>query len=633
MNFDWKESIYSDGSRYYIDNPTPELGDIVKIKLRVLSSAPVDKVFLRTVLNGDDHLIEMKVEQKKKGFRYYSCKLEISQPRINYHFYISTQKETYFYNQLEVSTHIPIEDYDFVIVAGYKAPEWIKSTVFYQIFPDRFYNGNPANDVKDNEYEFDGHSTIQRDWSEIPGDYEDSFCLDFFGGDLEGIKAKIPYLKELGVNALYLNPIFYAATHHKYDCLDYFKVDPHFGGDKALIELIEELHKNDMRIILDTSVNHTGTAHKWFNKEGSFYSKDIGAYHNEDSKEREYYYFDEDNNYHGWAGVDTLPTLNYTSEELRDMIYQGEDSVIKHWLKPPFNIDGWRLDVANTMGRMNEKQMHHEIWPEIRKSIREENSQAYILGEHWTDDREFLKGDEWDSSMNYYGFGRPVRQFLGELDRFLSFNNSDYKFKSSKKKAKDISQMFMQKLARLPHQIAYLQFNLFDSHDIHRLHNNPEISWDQYRGAVMMLFTFPGTPNIYYGDEVGLDGRIDTFEGCRYPMEWDAEKQNQNYYKLYNKLALLKQEEDALQEGGFKLLYDQGYVLSYARFTDEKAYLVVISQDNNRTKVEIPVFSLGIGEESEIKEVFNYSDLYNFNDGKLEIELDAKESLLFEITI
>ncbi len=193
--------------------------------------------------------------------------------------------------------------------------------------------------------------------------------------------------------------------------------------------------------------------------------------------------------------------------------------------------------------------------------------------------------------------------------------------------------MMMQKLARLPHQIAYLQFNLFDSHDIHRLHNNPDVSWEGYRGAVIMLFTFPGTPNIYYGDEVGLDGHIETMEGCRYPMVWDEKDQDQRYYELYQRLAQLKLKDEVLQRGGFKILYAEGDVLSYARFTDERAYISITSQEDKRCTVRIPVGVLGVDKDSKIKEEFSYSSDYTYEDGYLNVTLQKEEALLFNIKI
>jgi len=631
-NFDWKESIYSDGSKSYISNSNPQLGGTVTIKLRVFTDSPVKKVILRYIINGIDVYIPMEADKKTGIFTYYKCNLKISQFEINYHFMIGTEQDTYYYNQLKVTNYPPVEEFDFRIIAGYESPEWVKKAVFYQIFPDRFYNGNPGNDVHDNEYMFDGHLTIKKNWGEKPAEYSEAFCLDFFGGDLEGIKEKIPYLKELGVNALFLTPVFYAATHHKYDCLDYFNVDTHFGGNNALEELVEELHKNDMKIIIDVSINHTGTAHRWFNKDGEFFPKEAGAYNNPDAEERKYYFFDKNNKYHSWFGVETLPTLNYTSDKLRDIVYRSESSVVKKWLKPPYNIDGWRFDVAYCMARMDELQMHHEVWPEIRKCIKGINPQAYILAEQWTDNREFLRGNEWDASMNYFGFGRPVRQFVGEADEFIKRLHY-HDLTSTKRRAEEIAKMFMQHIARLSYQIASVQYNMYDSHDIARLHNNPEISYESYRAAVIMQFTFLGTPSIYYGNEINIDGHIQTVEGCRYPMEWNEDKQGKDCLHFHKTLAHLKREEEALQGGGFKILYAKNFVISYTRFTNKKAYIIVCSQDENPVRVKIPASLIGVTDSSRAKELFGRTNMHKIENGMLDVELKPQESMLFEVIL
>ncbi len=359
----WLESVYSDGTECFVSNPQPKLFETVTVWLRVYEDALVRHVFLRTIPNGAERLIEARREKVVNGLAYYAAELQITEKRMQYHFYLVCDEIIYFYNQKEITTYVPDHTYDFVLLTDYKQPEWVKKSVFYQIFPERFYNGNPENDVKSGEYQLNGHDTIQMEsWEAEPLPYEKGFCLDFFGGDLEGVKAKIPYLKELGVTAVYLNPIFLAPSVHKYDCIDYFHVDPHFGGDEALIELSKALHENDMKLILDISINHTGTAHRWFNRDGLFFDKSEGAYNNEDSEERGFYFFKEGtNDYLGWYDVADLPTLNYTSDKLREVIYRGKDSVIRKWLKEPFCIDGWRFDVADVFARNNEVQLSHEL--------------------------------------------------------------------------------------------------------------------------------------------------------------------------------------------------------------------------------------------------------------------------------
>jgi alpha-glucosidase len=239
-----------------------------------------------------------------------------------------------------------------------------------------------------------------------------------------------------------------------------------------------------MNIILDISINHTGIEHKWFNRDCTWFEKSVGAYNNPDSTERGYYFFDENNCYFGWHGVDTMPTLNYNSLALRDIIYRAEDSVIKKWLRPPYSIDVWRFDVADVFARNNETQLDTKLWPEICSAIKSVNPNAYILAEDWGDCPEHLRGDQWDSPMNYYGCGRVIRQFLGEPDLFMSDHPLLKKIRY-KMTASDVKNRIMEHYAKLPFAFWENQFNLFDSHDTPRLHNNPKISFENYKGAVI----------------------------------------------------------------------------------------------------------------------------------------------------
>ena len=627
----WLKSIYTDGTKYFVSNPLPKKGEEVTISIRMLDGAPIKGVILRTKLNGIEHLLPMEKYKVKNNLAYYKTSVKVYEDVLHYHFYIPTENIVYYYTQKEITTYIPDETYDFKILVDYKQPSWVKESVFYQIFPDRFCNGNKELDIKSGEYTFDGHETIHVDnWDKAPGPYNENFCLDFYGGDLVGVKNKIPYLKELGVNAIYLNPIFYGATVHKYDCLDYFKVDPHLGGDEALAELTDELHKNNMKIILDVSINHTGIANKWFNKEGVFFDKSIGAYNNKDSKERKYYFFKDNNEYKAWFDVETLPTLNYTSKELREIIYESEDSLVKKWLKPPYSIDGWRFDVADTMARNNELQLHHEVWPGINKSVKEVNENAYILAEDWSDCSEFLKGNEWDSPMNYYGSAKPIREFLGDTD--LSSMKSELlqniKYKPT---AKDLSSRIMEHLSKLPTVIQENQFNLLDSHDVPRLHNNKNISFEEYRGAVIMIFTLIGCTSVYYGDEVGLDGRRNDMEGCRYPMNWNVDLDNSPYYNLYSKLANIKRNNKAFTEGGFKIISNDDYVFSYARFTEDTLWIMVISNDNKERKIEIPINIFGKNKFNKLEDEFGKKLNYEMEEGKVILKVLPNTSYIFEV--
>ena len=631
---EWLNSVYSDGSALFVSNPCPKKGEKVKILLKMLENSEVKSIFISGKKNGVNIPVKMQEVCKKNALSYYQGEVTIWEDEFSYHFIIATKNLIYYYTQKGIETYIPGEENNFRILTDYKQPEWIKNAVFYQIFPERFCNGNPQISVKDGEYTFEGYPSIQvKDWNKVPEEYDKVHCLDFYGGDLEGIKQKIPYLKKLGVTALYLNPIFYAATVHKYDCLDYFHVDPHFGGDKALENLINELHKNEMKIILDVSINHTGTANRWFNKEGVFFPKSEGAYNNPDSQEREYYFFNKDNTYKCWFDVPSLPTLNYQSEKLRNRLYRDDDSLVKKWLKKPYGIDGWRFDVADTMARNDKIQLHHEVWPQIRKSIKEENDQAYILAEDWTDCTAFLNGNEWDSPMNYYSSCRAIRGFYGQVD-FQNSHNPELKEISFKWTAKDLANCIRNYLSKLPYVIVQNLFNLLDSHDISRFHNDKNMSKDYVRGAVIMIFTLPGCTNMYYGDEAEIDGKTETIEGCRYPMPWNKDIENLSSYKLYSILCSIKTSSPAFKDGGFKILWEEDYVFAFARFTDEELWLTVVSSDSEEREIEVPLYIFGksfAAKTAPQNDALGERTECSIDNGKLLLKVPAGKAYLVRI--
>ena len=631
----WLTSVHSDGTRQFVSNPEPELFETVTIRIRMYEDAPAKHVFLRSVPNGAENLVEMRKENTRQGLTYYAARLKMTEPRMQYQFYLACEDIIYYYNQKEITTYIPDQTYDFVLLTDYRQPHWVKNAVFYQIFPDRFCNGNAKNDVADGEYTLNGHPTSKiKDWNQKPLPYSKGFCLDFYGGDLEGVKEKIGYLKRLGVTAVYLNPIFQAPSVHKYDCIDYFHVDPHFGGDDALADLSAALHEAGMKLILDISINHTGTAHKWFNRDNLYFDSHRGAYQNPESKEREYYFFKENSqDYKGWYENADLPTLNYTSEELRNIIYKAKDSVLRKWLKPPYSIDGWRFDVADVMARNNEVQLAHEVWPQIRSAIREENPEAYILAEDWGDCSDYLQGEEWDSPMNYYGCGRVIRQFLGEPDLFNSRNeilrNIAYKMT-----AEDAKNRIMEHLAKLPYVIWQNQFNLFDSHDVSRLHNNPKIHPSEYRGAVMFLFTLVGAASIYYGDEAQAAGWIEEVEGCRGTMPWDSNFESTDNFRLYQKLVWLKKEHEAFSQGGMKFLYAEDEILAIARFDEREAYVTIISVNEEDCKIYLPLAAVGASAPEEDCDLFGRKLSYQALDDKgIELQVKAHEAYLIKCSM
>lgn len=607
----WEESIYSEGSGMFLNIRNPKIGDQLRIGIRLFRDSPVDKIYLRYTRNGEEKIEQMKPGGEKGKFVTYRKSITVNQPLIKYHFIICTNEKCYFYNQAGLFEYVINEDNDFKIVADYEEPDWVEEAIFYQIFVDRYFNGNRENDIKDGEYCYKGFVSSKRDWNEKPGAHQEFGAVDFFGGDLEGVRKKIPYLKSLGINALYLNPIFEAATNHKYDCNNYMKVDKCFGGNNALIELVEVLHKQGMKIILDISINHTGDLCKWV------------------KEKPEFYFVKPDGSLEHWSGSNNLCTLNYSCEELMDTIYRNEDSVLKHWMKAPFEIDGWRFDVGQNVAKMDRVQKDKEVWREIRTELKGLNPEAYIFTENMFDCREYLQGDMWDGSMNYMGFLRPVRKYLGEFDFTLSWAIGNKK--DTVKNGIVFRNEMINHFAGIPYQIQRNSFNLIGSHDIHRIHSSPYIGKKNALTAMIMLMTFKGVPCIYYGDETGLRGETDALEYCRYPMDWNSENWDRETNNVYRYMIKLRRKRKVLKEGCFMMLLAEEHAIAYARFNRKEAILFVNSQYSGKKTIEIPVGY--IGDAAETETIYGLNDSIETDGDLLRVKLEAEETLLLDIKL
>lgn len=591
----WLNTVYSDSGAAFVSNPAPQKGERIRIRLRMLHNTDIRQVYLRLKEFGVQKLIPMTVEKSNNNLLYYTAELVCHESRIQYQFYLVTDSKIYYYTQYRITDYIPDESRDFIILVDYKQPRWVAQSVCYQIIADRFCNGKPELTVETDEYAYQGYKPIKiTDWNAEPLPYSKSHCMDFYGGDLYGIIEKLDYLQELGVTVLYLNPIFTAPTMHKYDCLDYFHIDPHLGGDEAFAMLCRELHKRGMKIILDISINHTSSASKWFNKSNEFYPSEVGAYQNKDSFERAYYFIDDDGAYDKWAGVATMPKLNYTSNSLRDRIYRDADSALKKWIQPPYSIDGWRFDVADCMARNERADCYHEVWMEINRELKALNPELLILAEDWGDCSAMFNGTEWDSTMNYFGSARPLREFAGEPD-LLNAREPLLAAMPAGCTAQQLMERIIECYAVIPTAVTHQLFNLLDSHDVPRLHNNPRICYEDYRGAVTVLYGLPGMVNIYYGDEALIAGRIQDMEGCRFPMDWNRplSDQKKETFALYRVLSSLKKTSKTLHQGGFKVLYAQGSVFVCARFTEDEALLFCWSVSPKRETLCIDAAEFG----------------------------------------
>ncbi len=537
-------------------------------------------VRLTVVEHGNLSRYGMRRVGDKGSFDVYEAQIKAGGDEIRYWFEASLEdgSDVYLTRRGCMDSLCAWED-SFVLRVDLDVPSWTPRSICYQIFPDRFCNGDKTLGARAGDYEFDGHPVIEMNWDDKPLQYQEGFCLDFFNGDLKGVASKVDYLKSLGVGAVYLNPIGSSRTTHRYDCIDYFHVDPKLGGDEGYIDMVRTLHESGIKVITDISINHTGIDHPWF-----LSAKNGG-------QEKDFYYPNGHGGFDCWFNVSTLPQLNYGSESLRQTIYKGEGSVLQKFIREPFCQDGWRLDVATSVGNHADEHMCHEIWREVRKRLKAINRETYIVGEDWDDSSEYLYGDQWDATMNYVGCSRPLRRWMGEKDRFFC-DNSNRPGKTTPYTARQLAEHLMRQLSSLPGQMVYQQMNLIDSHDQPRLHCHSSI-FDRclYKGAVMMQFLLPGMPCIYYGDEIGIEGPMGTVENCRYPMVWDESRWDMDLHDLYVSLGRLRsQYSEALSEGQWEFGYYDDEVLEFSRVSEhQRVTLIMYRGEKRREMTEIDV--------------------------------------------
>ncbi|TCW47212.1 alpha-glucosidase [Phytobacter diazotrophicus] len=542
--------------------------DQLVMTLWLTGSKPPSRVTLRAEIDNEETLIPMRRVRltPKSGVTAWSAaiSLQSGQPRRRYSFKLLWDDRQLWFTPQGFSPFPPARLEQFAVDSPDSGPQWVAEQVFYQIFPDRFARSEQHQDQQNNVYYHHaaGQEIVLRDWDEpLSGEAGGS---TFYGGTLDGISEKLPYLHELGVTALYLNPVFVAPSVHKYDTEDYRHVDARFGDDQALLRLRRSTHRLGIRLVLDGVFNHSGDSHAWFDRHNR---GTTGACHNPASEWREWYSFDEDGRARDWLGYSSLPKLDYQAQTLVDEMYQGEDSVVRHWLKAPWNMDGWRLDVVHMLGEGGGARNNLQHVAGITKAAKETLPEAYIVGEHFGDARQWLQADVEDAAMNYRGFTFPVWAFLANTDISMDPQRID---------AHTCMVWMDNYRAGLSHQQQLRMFNQLDSHDTPRFKTVLGKDVARLPLAVVWLFTWPGVPCIYYGDEVGLDGANDPF--CRKPFPWDKAKQDTELLALYQRLARLRKRSQALCYGGCQVIYAEGNVVIFLRLYQQERVLVAINR-------------------------------------------------------
>jgi len=476
-----------------------------------------------------------------KLYDYFSIEVKVSTKRLAYYFLLKDKNEEFFYTEWgfsktinENELYLHFFQYPYINrVDVHKVPEWVKDAVFYQIFPERFSNGDLSNDPQELE-----------EWGNTPKP------RNFFGGDLKGIIHKLDYLMDLGINAIYLTPVFEAPTNHKYDTTDYFKIDPHFGDLDTLKELVDKCHNNGIRIILDAVFNHSG-----------FFFPPFQDVVEKGAKSKYYNWFHikqwpiklEPPSYDTFAFVSHMPKLNTEDPEVRKYLLD----IGRYWVKEA-DIDGWRLDVAN--------EIDHSFWRDFRRAIKDVKEDAYIVGEIWHDSLPWLMGDQFDAIMNY-----PFMRVC--LEYFANENMDELEFMDS------ISDTQM----RNTKQVNEVMLDLLDSHDTARFLTKSNGDINRLKIAAAFQLTYLGAPCIYYGTEIGMEGGNDP--DCRRTMEWKEEKWNHQLYQYYKKLIYLRRKHGALRSGEFKWIKNLDKIIGYERKTEEETIIILINKHDQDKEV------------------------------------------------
>ncbi len=674
-----RKALFSDMTEDYVCPPEPSAYEEVTIYFRS-GRNNIDKVFL--VDKGQKHIMS-KVDSDAY-FDFYALSIQLEDEKLSYYFEVHAGKISCYFDMRGVTKDIN-EFYHFQLIPGFKTPDWAKGAVFYQIYVDRFYNGDPSNDVLTNEYQYIGDKTVRvEDWNKYPAAMD---VREFYGGDLQGVLDKMDYLQDLGVDVIYFNPLFVSPSNHKYDIQDYDYIDPHFGrivhdegellrpdqkenrfatryidrisnkdnleaSNELFAEVVKEAHRRGMKVILDGVFNHCGSFNKWLDRELIYenapgYEK--GAYIDKDSPYHNYFQFLDENrfpyngSYDGWWGHDTLPKLNYeNSRQLLDyVLYIG-----RKWVSPPYNADGWRLDVAADLGHSPE--FNHYFWQEFRRAVKMANPNAIILAEHYGSPKDWLQGKEWDTVMNYDAFMEPVTWFLTGMQK----HSDDYR-EDMRGNADSFWGAMRHHSANFTTPSLLVAMNELSNHDHSRFltrtnHKvgrtntlgphaaNEGVNKAVMREAVVIQMTWPGAPTIYYGDEAGVCGFTDPDNRRTYP--WGHE--DQEMIAFHRDIIRIHKSYKEFLTGSLKYVDADYNVIAYGRFNKTGKSVIIINNNDYEITRELSVWYLGIPRECMLKQLIittaeGYSTAFKEHAvvaGKVHITLPKTSAIILRYT-
>jgi alpha-glucosidase len=630
--------LFSDQGTMYDSEPEPTATSPVTVTLRVCRG-DVTGANIKYYDGADSsfHRVAMRrVSTDPTGvFDYWQGTVPPSRSEKHYRFEIRDRSAIVWLNAAGITSSEPSSG-DFFIIPGFRTPDWMKNGVVYQIFPDRFYDGDTSNDVTDGQYTYGGCATERHAWgTSVFAKAKGCNSAVFFGGDLAGVDRKLGYIKQtLGADIVYLNPIFRSPSNHKYDTQDYYQVDPAFGTAATLQHLIADIHGSANGppgyIILDGVFNHSGDSNCWFERQtyDSLSCPHPGAFRSQSSRYYGYYTFQSwPDAYSTFAmSVPSMPKLNYgaSGSAVRAQIYGSRTSVMQNYLRAPYHIDGWRLDVAQSLdadGNDGSDPTNHAIMRELRAAVTSVNPHAEILGEYWHDASPWLDdGKEWDGAMNYNGFTNPVSEWLCGKDEYgqkaaISPTRFDDWLRASR--------------ADLPVGVQETMTNELGSHDTIRFRTRCGGDIRKTYLGLIFQFTYVGTPTIYYGDEYGMQGANDPDD--RRTFDWSRADTGDPAVALTHRLALIRGRYPALRTGSFMSLLadDVRQTYAFGRLDASHRIAVVLNNASGATTVTIPAYRLSMTDGSGVRDLLT-GRTYQVRNGRLTVNVAGYYGAILE---
>lgn len=551
---------HHDGSALFVPEQTPRLDDEIPLFVRVPHAYDVKDVHLRSLYDGEHRYATAVVDRVDEHETWYRVDLPVHNPSTPYRFLLDRGADGYAWlNAAGVQEHDVSDHYDFRALTYAPPPAWAQGAVIYQVFPDRFArSGRVADGPPD--------WAAPAEWSDPVVHEGPGTSRQLFGGDLWGVASRLDHLQALGADTLYLTPVFPARSNHRYDATTFDAIDPLLGGNEAFAHLARAVHARGMRLIGDLTTNHSGSGHEWFRRAVGDATSDEAAY---------YYFLDHPHEYAGWMGVKSLPKFDLNDEVLRRRLVDGPDSVIARWMQEPYDLDGWRIDAANVTGRYGSDDLTHDIARTIRATMDAVDPATFLLCEHTQDASGDLRGDGWQANMNYSGFTRPVWSWLSTPTpevRFLGMPTPVRRVGGGPAVAS-----MREFAAAVPWRLTSHNVNLLGSHDTPRPRTVMGGSAERLRIAAAWLFTYPGVPMVFMGDEFGLTG-LDG-EHSRTPMPWDEPAQrDESVLAAYRSLIALRRSSPALRSGGLRWVHAGDDAIAFLRETAEERILVLLTR-------------------------------------------------------